>query len=112
MSLRTTDRDLVKDFAALSLGLEFADTSVQHAELDILRIPESGLERLYSDVSEDRGGLIVKIEAISGEGNELSLSGTISATLGLSENFGRDIDFGEPASLEAAFAVTLEKLAR
>ncbi len=51
--------------------------------------------------------MTVDLSEISVDGDLLSVSGTMAGQMGVSSNYGRDIDLSEPVDFNGSFAVTL-----
>ena len=82
------------------------DTSA-NPELDVSRLPDGEFERLFSRMEEGQGGLSVQISEVSEDGAQLIIHGSVLGKIGPSDNFGRDIDLGDPLDFKADFNVVV-----
>lgn len=104
-------RDDSEEPIIASLGFEAARWQPSVPEMEIVlyenRKPAG---RLYAREEEDGGGLTVIVDSHVINGTSLSLTGSFEATLGPSDNYGRDIDLSQGVPVTGTFAVVLQAL--
>lgn len=97
--------------ALLSLSFEASGWQPSVPEMDMtLYENRKPIGNLYAREEAERGGLTVIIESHAVDGTSLSLAGSFAATLGPSENYGRDIDLSQGVPVTGTFDVVLEAL--
>ncbi|WP_288927506.1 hypothetical protein [uncultured Maritimibacter sp.] len=92
-------------YGILTLGFEVAGGSANAPEASLTRIDGDERVKLYS--TDDAGGLSITPDIASVSGEELTVSGSFAGEMGISENYGRDIDLNDPLAVSGTFDVVL-----
>ncbi|MEC7763080.1 MAG: hypothetical protein VX874_14350 [Pseudomonadota bacterium] len=92
-------------YGALTLGFEVSGGSTRAPEVSLTRIDGDDRVKLYA--KDDAGDLSITADTASVTGEELTLSGSFSGDMGISETYGRDIDLTDPVAVNGTFDVVL-----
>ncbi|MEQ6250371.1 hypothetical protein ABMC89_15860 [Sulfitobacter sp. HNIBRBA3233] len=100
-----------EDPLVVTLGFDAPGWTPSQAEMRLSRY-EGGdaVLKLFANEDEEDGGLAVKLDSHALEGTLMSLTGSVTGTLGTSDNYGRDIDLSDGIPVDGVFTVTLEEL--
>ncbi|MCZ4353688.1 hypothetical protein O4H61_14305 [Roseovarius aestuarii] len=101
------DEELRKSVRNFNLSFEIVSGEAGNAEAMVTTVDDSGAAR-FRGTAED-GDWIIALDSMENQTDELVLEGQFDGMVGHTENF-RDIDFGNPMTLEGSFTVTLDKL--
>ena len=89
----------------MTIGFEYLGDQPRAAEIRLMRSNGGETERLFGD--PDASAVVLDLGEVAVDGDEISLSGTLSSSFGTSENFGITIDFSAPVQADGSFSVTL-----
>lgn len=94
-------------YGILTLGFELAGGSTNAPEASLTRLDGDTRVKLFSQGDADEGGLTITADSSSVSGDELTVSGNFSGDMGISENYGRDIDLSDAVAFTGTFDVVL-----
>lgn len=100
-----TDAAVFETYKAFSLAFELVNGTAGSGEARLSTSSDGEIVRYFADQSDDL--LEVTVDSVDISSQLLTVVGTFAATMGTSENFGRDVDTSDPIEVTGEFSVTL-----
>lgn len=102
---RPVDEETWAKFKGFTLGFDAPSGDVSRLGATLTTADGDELTRYFAD--PDQTPMTFDLRMLSMEGEFMTIEGTLTATMGTSDNYGRDIDLSDTVEVSADVAVTL-----
>ncbi|MBI1416798.1 MAG: hypothetical protein GC146_06185 [Limimaricola sp.] len=99
------DEKTREHYGVFSLSFTMYDDDISSPELQLSRKVGDTWEQLFA--SDEKGGLTLEISEHQIDGFTATVSGTFTADMGVTPNYGRDVDLTNPLAVSGRFTAVL-----